>query len=112
MSALALQHHAGRPQDVPGIVKRGQHVLTEAHAEHFIAGLGMPGVAQSVQIIMGEKRILHNAQVQPLGAHHIHGIMQHHFRQGCRGGRHEHLRRWLFLLKHRQRSQMVQVGMA
>ena len=112
MAALALQHHAGRPQDVPGIIKRGQHVLAEAHAKHFIAGLGMPGVAQSVQIIMGEKRILHNAQVQPLGAHHIHGIMQHHFRQGCRGGRHEHLRRWLFLLKHRQRSQMVQVGMA
>ena len=55
MAALTLQHHAGRPQYVPGIVKRGQHVLAEAHAKHFIAGLGMPGVAQSVQIIMGEK---------------------------------------------------------
>ncbi len=61
MAALALQHHAGRPQDVPGIIKRGQHVLTKAHAEHFVAGFGIPGVAQSVQIIMGEKRILHNA---------------------------------------------------
>ena len=112
MAALSFQHHARGPQNVAGVVKRGQHVLAEAHAEHLVAGLGMPGVAQPVQVVMGEKGILHNAQVQPLGAHHIHGIVQHHFRQGGCGGRHEYLRRRLLLLKHGQRSQVVQVGMA
>lgn len=112
MAGLALQHYPGGPQNVPGIVKGGQQILAEAHAEHLIAGLGVPGVGQPVQVRMGEEGIFHDAQVQSLGAHHVHGIMQHHFRQGGGGGRHEYFRRGLLLLQHGQGAQMVQMGMA
>ena len=60
---------------------------------------------------MRKKRILFDAQLLPLGLHHIDGVVEEGIGQGAGSGGHEYPRGGLVTHQDRERSHMIEMRM-
>ena len=92
------------------IVEGGTGRSIPVEIEGFFVIAWLDAWSELFEGTMGEKRIFFDAQLLPLGLHHIDGVVEESVGQGAGSGGHEYPCGGLVAHQDRKRSHVIEVG--